>query len=1306
MGRNKASDVVGPLVHSSLVVAFLMFAAADARAAEYFVGPDGLDAAGRGSELAPFATVQFAVAEVTPQPGDIITVLPGEYHQMNIITELQGTEVQPITIRAKIPGHAVFRGSELVEGFTLLAGARFVYSANVGSTPIRRVIEADTHQMLARAPSPRDLDQFRKAYYHDSSAGILYVHTSDGQPPSSHRLCISAFDGLTLGHTANGFDIIDAKYLIVEGLVFRDFSSGLGTARGSGIRVRNVSAGEGGEPFDNGLIEVRNCSFLNNAGGIRIFANNVHVHHCYFVNNVDPQNYSTGQILASGYNGTHTITVESNIVLDAPTFGIRFYDKPANCIARYNIVRGATAGLAFKADTGPRTATHNVLLQATQEGLSLNYNEGHELDEITENANTLEGVRSPSEADRLAYCDPAHQGDPAYPNYDDLCPCTDLHLDEGEDPGFVDPDHLDYRLQGDSPYLGLGAYEFVANTVFFVKPDGSDSNDGLSVASAFQTIGRAVQAADAGDTIYVLEGTYNETISPSTSGTAADPILIRGRGKDTLVNVTGGFSFWGVHHWRLENLKFHNAGWNLIQSCSDIELERCVVTNSLYGRGCYLYDVQNIAIRQCTFWNTTGATISLADTGTPNADVRITSSILQSNNDAAIDSASCSAEVVDLFCEYNDYLPGAGQPIARTKGGDQTTLSEVQSYFGQDRLSLLGVDPQLVDPTGRARIPYGSPLVARGELTENIGAGSTVPGAAPAVIQDVQFRDVTPDSISLSWWTPNHSSVIWRDAASWYLPIPANSALHVWPASDPGDVTIVPSQGDVYHRVTVTGLMPDTAYQAKIVIPDTPYHYTRAGDYMVIEPSPAPDWQGGELAGITFTTPSEQAWSPAADTYYVAPDGSDANDGLSEASPTTLTTVSDRVRAGDTVIMLPGVYHETFTPAASGRPGFPITIKASSPGAACLDGSENARPTGIILMHKQDVRIQGLAFRNFASTPLYVCRAGGHAGQVFFANCQRIEVSSCVFAGWYSSHIGANLWTNTNVTFFNNVFTGHFTAIAGQWNDFTYIRGNTFFIPQITNIAIGAQNAGINGYTEVSHNLFFGQLRSKALANETGTGDGVALAWPYISAYHDPIDPCTVNRPAYSDFNAWYFDPAQVVKYIGYGMHKDQSEALGGGLQAIQYCGWDMNSTQPAPSQVTLPGSLADANLYMADDGPGDTAIQAFASDVHNGVLMPTLQMFDPVPLDLDTGGQFGFPVGARPVNCAADLEQDGDIDAGDLAVWMTCALGPEIPAPESPLCSQADFDADGDVDLVDFAAFQCCHAGENRVPSRDCVAE
>src|SRR5690606_25632773 len=63
--------------------------------------------------------------------------------------------------------------------------------------------------------------------------------------------------------------------------------------------------------------------------------------------------------------------------------------------------------------------------------------------------------------------------------------------------------------------------------------------------------------------------------------------------------------------------------------------------------------------------------------------------------------------------------------------------------------------------------------------------------------------------------------------------------------------------------------------------------------------------------------------------YYVAPDGDDANSGLSRQDAwRTVNRAADKVRPGDTVLVAGGTYHEAVRIRTTGDEGRPITFKA------------------------------------------------------------------------------------------------------------------------------------------------------------------------------------------------------------------------------------------------------------------------------------------------------------------------------------------------------------------------------------------
>ena len=68
--------------------------------------------------------------------------------------------------------------------------------------------------------------------------------------------------------------------------------------------------------------------------------------------------------------------------------------------------------------------------------------------------------------------------------------------------------------------------------------DGSDDDDGTSLATAFRTVGHAASVVGPGDSVYIRAGTYTEKVVLSTSGTEAAPIRIEGcPGEEVIIDA-------------------------------------------------------------------------------------------------------------------------------------------------------------------------------------------------------------------------------------------------------------------------------------------------------------------------------------------------------------------------------------------------------------------------------------------------------------------------------------------------------------------------------------------------------------------------------------------------------------------------------------------------------------------------------------------------------------------------------------------------------------------------------------------------
>ena len=110
-------------------------------AVEYFVGVNGSDKNPGTSEKAPFRTINHAIQKIVP--GDIVTILPGEYVEEAHRNTLGGDFKRPTIIRAKIPGTVHMRGDIPAPRFTKVPGRKNVYMCQVDKMP-EYVLERDT----------------------------------------------------------------------------------------------------------------------------------------------------------------------------------------------------------------------------------------------------------------------------------------------------------------------------------------------------------------------------------------------------------------------------------------------------------------------------------------------------------------------------------------------------------------------------------------------------------------------------------------------------------------------------------------------------------------------------------------------------------------------------------------------------------------------------------------------------------------------------------------------------------------------------------------------------------------------------------------------------------------------------------------------------------------------------------------------------------------------------------------------------------------------------------------------------------
>lgn len=120
---------------------------------------------------------------------------------------------------------------------------------------------------------------------------------------------------------------------------------------------------------------------------------------------------------------------------------------------------------------------------------------------------------------------------------------------------------------------------------YFVSNSGSNSNDGLSLATALLTLQHAADIAVAGDSIFVENGTYVGFDFRNENGTSANPIVFKTLGNNVLINQSGPIRDDGIN---IENADF-------------IVIDGFIVNNMTgNGNGIRLVNADNCVVRNCS----------------------------------------------------------------------------------------------------------------------------------------------------------------------------------------------------------------------------------------------------------------------------------------------------------------------------------------------------------------------------------------------------------------------------------------------------------------------------------------------------------------------------------------------------------------------------------------------------------------------------------------------------------------------------------------------------------------------------------
>jgi hypothetical protein len=871
----------------SLLVAVLAAWSSPAPATEYFVNPRGNDSQAGTDRQAALATVQKGVNLL--QPGDILTIAPGEYHEAISRKDLGGADQETI-IRAEIPGTVLLRGDVPAPVYHALPNRRFVYEADfdfAGEVPV--VNEVDTLTILNRMPNSAELEFLPGTFFHDTGAKKLYLSTSDFQPVEAHHYTVSV-------RPTHGIYLVHPQRVTIEGIAATGYSA---------MGLLSYRAGTGGGVWgiflqSGSRCVIRDCKAYLNAWGIGLNSNDPGSGDNVFERCAAWGNKSA---FANGDMGGLTL-------FGARRDAIRHSTAFLNGMYGVNIY--GTGGAPPGADDGGNDPKHRSLLSDNfawgNETADIKIKTGYEYYHVAENCVGL-GLWSTT---NLTH------GLVGINNHKEKSPNDiELKIEPAFDLGseFADPDHHDYRLQATSRFRGTGVdgqdrgpFPYAPN-IFYVKPDGDDQHDGLSVASAWKTLARAAGERSAGDTIYLEAGVYPGGLLKA-GGKPGTPISLRGRGKGR-VEIKGPVRMEGSEFVNFERICFLDSV--SVARSSGIAFSQC----ELRGHGAALdaVNVTGLAVSHCLFSGFQEAGLSLGD---------------------------CSQ--VDLSGNSFSHEQGVALRLAKpgmVRYSNYNRYGRVHATWAVKGINLPWAEVQLTQEQQSATSVRAGESAAGGPFGKPFGPYQDEP-------RHSVLRVVVPPA--------NHSVSATTANLEWMVSLPATCQL-AWGETAACEQTAA-FNVNRFGTFSLTGLKPAQKYYFRIKSLETPKDMLPKTETQSVQLTDEP---------ITFTTLSRK---DAPLTYFVASDGDDTRSGLARKEAwRTIGHAAERVNAGDTVLIAGGKYFERIRLRATGEEGSPISFRAMPGERVAIEGADMALNSGFVAMGKSHLRFDGFYFANFNLFP-------------------------------------------------------------------------------------------------------------------------------------------------------------------------------------------------------------------------------------------------------------------------------------------------------------------------------------------------
>ena len=967
MDRRKTKTVAlqGSKLRRATLVSFslsILFIALPAVAAEHFVNKQGNDANNGSSRQTAFLTIQKGVDAL--KPGDTLAVGPGEYFENVKLYEF-GDLNRETLIRAEVPGTVVLRGDRDVDlEFSRVPERRFVYVADC-DLDVLTVQETDTLTNVAPSANLVELDFGPGRFYHDAKAKRLYVSSSDFQPTERHHYTV----GVTRGH---GFHMFKCRRVVLDGLA----ASAYRTPVEKDVLLLPVS---GFMLHECARCVVRRCTAYYNASGITINSG-------VGASTRDPGEGRENLVedcvaYANGGDGIVAYNPACETFRDCRAFlnqvyGVRFYGGRGSdevCLMDGVIAWGNPSADFWMKGMGLSEQYENYKTRAVAERCI-----AFRGFQVREFRNCVIGGTNVYSSDRS----------------------TSLSLPEGHeefheflDANFADPLNYDYRYQATSSFRQpvdgkqKGPYSYTPD-IYYVKTNGNDAGDGLSIANALKTPAAAARKMKPGDTLYIAPGLYAGDLAV----TARD-VRIRGRGLDPVV-IGGGLGLSDCENVSVNRIQF--SGSVHVTGGKDVELTNCVFAGSSVEAG----QVEGLRMEH----NLCAGSLNLRG---------CSRAILSANLYASAPAVSTDSLDAVAYSSYNSY-----SDVERcwTAGGKVLSLEDLRPRHDTDATVAV---PELGKEHGATFVLNEYRFGGRGPLSTAIGP----------------YREWQPKQISLMGPFVESASATSADI-EWWSTAPTEVEF-AW-GDTPACTNRRQFKQNAFYSHGLLGLQPGKKYYVKVSPTTLSSRVDPARRFTLAKADAAP---------VEFTTGGGQAHEPT--LYYVALDGDDAQDGLSRATAwRSPQTAADRVGPGDTVLIAGGTYPGTFYFRRTGEPGKPITFKAAPGERVLITGNKEKLHAGLILYGKHHYRVDSLYFCEYSGIADNV--TGKEAAALFPQNCEDLQVTRCHFSnGWARCAEPRNC---PNLLLKNCVFKSSMESVMLYYGASPLVENCLFISPFITHI--------------------------------------------------------------------------------------------------------------------------------------------------------------------------------------------------------------------------------------------------------------